>query len=410
MRSTRASSAAKRFANASPLRHGSVHEQEIIRIAPVARCSEGGQHLLPAARQHRAQAGALQHFAQIASEGGVARRDEHARPSDERGYDLALRGHPGQRKREAEGAPCGGGAIDLDATVHQIDKLARNGQPESGAAILARDRRVGLRESSKDRIELVRGDSAPGVTHAEANQVGFGAAFDALDAHGDLSALGEFHRVADQVREHLAQPCGVAAQHPGNIGPDVVKKLDPLLRCPQRQAATGFAHDRRGRKIDRLDLQPPRLDAREVEDVIDDREQRIGRGFHCEQILPLLARDARIEHEIGHPDDAVHRRADFVAHVGEEIAFGTARGLGRLLGLEQLELAQLALGDVTPGPFQPPPAPALALAHRAPAQLDPAPAAVLRPATQLDGQRGVAPQAGAQRIVELRPAGLLEHL
>ena len=45
--------------------------------------------------------------------------------------------------------------------------------------------------------------------------------------------------------------------------------------------------------------------------------------------------------KLGHADDAVHRRADFVAHVGEELALDAVRLLGLLPRL--IELARLLL-------------------------------------------------------------------
>jgi len=48
----------------------------------------------------------------------------------------------------------------------------------------------------------------------------------------------------------------------------------------------------------------------------------------------------------GKSQDSAHRRADFMAHVGQELALGPAGGLGGFLGLGQLLLDVLALGDV----------------------------------------------------------------
>ena len=45
-------------------------------------------------------------------------------------------------------------------------------------------------------------------------------------------------------------------------------------------------------------------------------------------------------------DDGVERRAQLVAHVGEEGALGAAGGLGRVAGLDQLLLGPLPLGDL----------------------------------------------------------------
>ncbi len=52
----------------------------------------------------------------------------------------------------------------------------------------------------------------------------------------------------------------------------------------------------------------------------------------CVEVVALLAGEVGGERQRGHADDAVHRRADLVAHVGEELALGAARGLGLLLG------------------------------------------------------------------------------
>jgi len=53
---------------------------------------------------------------------------------------------------------------------------------------------------------------------------------------------------------------------------------------------------------------------------------------------------------VGHPQDAVERRADLVADVGQELALGLTRRLGRLLGPAQFGLGPLALGDVATSP------------------------------------------------------------
>ena len=49
--------------------------------------------------------------------------------------------------------------------------------------------------------------------------------------------------------------------------------------------------------------------------------------------LALRGVDVAAEGEVDHAEDAVHGRADLVAHVGQELALGPAGGLGRLLGL-----------------------------------------------------------------------------
>ena len=60
------------------------------------------------------------------------------------------------------------------------------------------------------------------------------------------------------------------------------------------------------------------------------------------QVLALLGGEVGVEHELGHADDAVHRRADLVAHVGQELALRAVGRLGGLLGGSQLRFSLLA--------------------------------------------------------------------
>ena len=59
--------------------------------------------------------------------------------------------------------------------------------------------------------------------------------------------------------------------------------------------------------------------------------------------LALLVVERRVEQQVGHADDRVHRRADLMAHRGEEGALGLGRRVGRLAS--SLELRG-PLGDL----------------------------------------------------------------
>ena len=75
-------------------------------------------------------------------------------------------------------------------------------------------------------------------------------------------------------------------------------------------------------------------------------EQRLARAAHRLGVLALLGVELGVEQQPGHADHAVHRRADLVAHVGQELRL-QARGLERLVARDgQLLLGSLSLGDV----------------------------------------------------------------
>ena len=60
----------------------------------------------------------------------------------------------------------------------------------------------------------------------------------------------------------------------------------------------------------------------------------------------LLRVERGVLQQLGHAEDAVHRRADLVAHVGQELALGPAGGLGALPGLEQRGLSPSAVDEL----------------------------------------------------------------
>jgi hypothetical protein len=169
---------------------------------------------------------------------------------------------------------------------------------------------------------------------------------EADDLQADLAVLGELDRVADQIGEHLANTQRIAEQVAGHIvrGADV--QPEPLLGGQLaeqiQQAAQELLHVER--RV--LQLQLPRVDTALVEDVVQDAEQAAAGAQQLLQIAPGHGLQRAVQGQLGEPQDAVHRRADLVAHLREEPALGQGHGLGRLLGLAQLGFGAHAGGLV----------------------------------------------------------------
>src|SRR5439155_9136756 len=90
-----------------------------------------------------------------------------------------------------------------------------------------------------------------------------------------------------------------------------------------------------------LELHLAGLDLREVEDVVDEREEMPARREDVLEIFLLalveLAEHA-LEHDLAEPDDRVQRRPQLVRHVREELALVTAGDLeGAALLLDLVE-------------------------------------------------------------------------
>ena len=94
------------------------------------------------------------------------------------------------------------------------------------------------------------------------------------------------------------------------------------------------------REDDALELDLSGFDLREVEDIVDETQQRVGRPLDGRRELPLRRGERGAEQQFGHAQHAVHRRADFVTDLGQELGLGPAGGfrqytsafeLGRLM-------------------------------------------------------------------------------
>ena len=168
-----------------------------------------------------------------------------------------------------------------------------------------------------------------------------------LHPHPDdhFPRFGELDGVADEVDQHLPEPSGIGRAR----GRARRRRRRTAARAASRApAAPGLRIvssselselERRG-----VERQPPGLDLREVENVVDDLEQGIGRGLDHAQVLALLAAQLGVQRQLRHADDAVHRRPDFVAHVGEELALRAAAFLGPVSGAHKLTVHGDELG------------------------------------------------------------------
>ena len=140
-----------------------------------------------------------------------------------------------------------------------------------------------------------------------------------------VAARSELDGIADEVGQDLLETDRIAGDSGGDCGVDVEQELQPFLLRLQSQRLEQGAHQIADRERDGFELQLARLDLREVQDVVEDRQQGIGRRLDGDEVIALLRRQLGVEGELCHADDAVHGCADLVAHVGEELALGPAR-------------------------------------------------------------------------------------
>ncbi len=315
------------------LRQLDVEEHQGARRSLVARAAQGLQGGVAALDRQGREPPGSQHFDEVPAVGRVVVHDQDG-PSLEC-LELGAPGAPGAPHRlqadaggEGEDAAAARRALDRDPATHHLDELGGDRQAQPGAAVAPRGRSVDLGERLEDQRLLLRRNPDPRVNDVEPQNEPVAATILHPDPHRHLAAFGELDRVPDQVDQHLAQAARVAHETFGDLGVDPVDDLDPLLMRARPLRPEYLAQEPLKRERHGVQLQPPRLDLREVEDVVQDREQPLRGRLHGLQVFALLRREVGLEGQIGHPQDAVHRRADLVRHVRHELGL-EARGLQR---------------------------------------------------------------------------------
>jgi hypothetical protein len=131
----------------------------------------------------------------------------------------------------------------------------------------------------------------------------------------NLSAL------LSRFEQDLAHPGWVGADPARHVGATSMRSVSPLaIACARISASTWFS---KLQQVDRLrnDLQLARFELRDVEDVVEDREQVCADSRAVSRLDRLLRREAAVLQQRHHAEHAVERRADLVTHVREERAF-----------------------------------------------------------------------------------------
>ena len=149
----------------------------------------------------------------------------------------------------------------------------------------------------------------------------------------DLTVLGEFDRIADQVNQHLPQPGRVAGQTVRHLLGDEIDEFNALAGAALAEQVGDFGDQLARIELDHCQIETTGFDLRQIENVVDDPEQRLARPDEVldELRLPLVERCRR--EQVGGAEDPVHWRAYLVAHRRQELRFGA---VGSLLALHHL--------------------------------------------------------------------------
>ena len=285
------------------------------------------------------QSGVTQQRGQVGGTGRIVVDDEGAQAG---GDVRARRAHGGRvhahQDREPERGADPDRARHARLSAHEPGQLTGDGQAEAGAAVGPRGRGVGLLELLEHRVQLAGGNADTGVRDREAQPNPIAVRLVERHANHHLSGGRELDGVADQVGDDLADAGGVAADPERHVGVDVAHQLEALLVGTQRQRARQVLQHRRQFNRGVFDGEVTGFDLREVEHVVDHGQQRLATGADGLGEAPLFLVETGVEQQAHHAEHTVDRRANLVAHVGEELALGGAGGLGGGRGLARARL------------------------------------------------------------------------
>ena len=166
-----------------------------------------------------------------------------------------------------------------------------------------------------------------------------------MAAQPHLPGFGEFNGVAHQVQQHLPQAVGVA-EYRGQGGGLVEAQAQMLFAGARAQQGRAAAQQLVGAERSRLGLQLAGPQPGSRQHVVENREQVLGRLAQQAQVVVLAAAERGFGQHARQAQNAVQRRPNLVAHVGQKVFLGPGIDLGRRNGGLQGLLGVLELRDV----------------------------------------------------------------
>ena len=256
---------------------------------------------------------------------------------------LALAGpaHLGQVDLQAKDAALTGLAGHAELAAHDVGEHVADGQSQPGAGFLALAGGIGALEGQEDALDVFRGNAHPGVLDLE-----LGDFAGIRKAQRDRAAVGELDRIAQQVDQDLAQPLLIRV-HQFRDAAEVDKtKGQPLLRRLRPEHAHDLVEELAQRQLVRIEPHLAGLDACDVEQAVDQAQQVFAAApDHADGVAAVFRHGGVGLQYLRITQDAVERRAQFMAHAGHIAALGQVGRLGSFLGPLQLDVGALVRLD-----------------------------------------------------------------
>ncbi len=243
-----------------------------------------------------------------------------------------LAGNAFQGDGEPECRSAAGLALHADPAAHRRDEGLADRQPQAGAAVPSGYGRVGLAEGLEQAFYPVWRNADTRVADAKDEKRRIVRCQGRLDADGHLAGRGEFDGVSNEVHQELTQASAVAAHRTAGLRGDMAEDLDLFLTGLEGHGLHGLFHEPAQIEVVFVQLQLAGFDLGEVEDVVDQGQERLAAVAAGFRKAPLPLVELGVAEQFRHADDTIEGRTQLVAHRGQKLALGRTGLLGLLLG------------------------------------------------------------------------------
>ncbi|MNC22537.1 hypothetical protein D3C75_705400 [compost metagenome] len=215
-----------------------------------------------------------------------------------------------------------------DIPAHQLHQKLADGQAQSCPVMVPGHIRRKLGERAEQLILAPGRDSLPRVgdlklhplhRHGRNRKViGRGKR---PHNDGNRAFVGKLHRIADKIHKNLPQPGLVSADQIGHIRRKLHNQLNTLELCLGLEQIHRLHHRGMEVKGGIGEVKLAGFHFGKIQNIIEHPQQGVAAALNGFHIHPLLLVQLCAQKQIGHPDDAIQRRTDFMAHGSQKAGF-----------------------------------------------------------------------------------------
>ena len=198
--------------------------------------------------------------------------------------------------------------------MHQVQEVLANRQAQPGTSELAGGGRISLTKGLEQPLQHVLLDTDARVFDDKFDlDAIFGFPF-LEDRELDVTLVGKLDAVGEEVRDDLPDTSRVTKDHQVILdrGRDVCAEIEILALGSETEHLVDVSNNDREGELHFLDIQSSAFDLGEVEDVVDDGEQRIRRPVYVFRVISLLIAEVKIQQQLGHSNNPCDGRPDLV--------------------------------------------------------------------------------------------------